>query len=106
MEASHLAEIYRHFRERYVEVDRAFEELSKQLHEAGPLIARERRLVKLGIAIGASSEGAVRSHVRKALAEGFGADEVRHAVLLSLTTAGFPHMIAALKWANEVIDAT
>lgn len=86
-------------------MDRAFEALSKTLHEAGPLGARERRLLKLGVAIGASSEGAVRSHVRKALAEGFSADEIRHAVLLSLTTAGFPQMIAALKWANEVLDA-
>lgn len=62
-------------------------------------------MLKLGVAIGAGSEGAVRSHARKALTEGFSPDEVRHAVLLALTTAGFPQMIAALKWANEVIDA-
>jgi hypothetical protein len=32
------------------------------------------------------------------------ADEIVHVVLLSLTTTGFPNMIAALGWVNEVID--
>ncbi len=36
-------------------------------HDAGPLGQRERRLIKLGIAVGAESEGGVRSHVRKLL---------------------------------------
>lgn len=101
----HLSDVYRHFRRDHAEVDAAFEGLSSALHKAGPLGPRERRLVKLGIAIGANSEGAVRSHVRKALAEGIGPAELRHAVLLALTTAGFPHAIAALKWANDVIEA-
>ena len=30
--------------------------------------------------------------------------ELRHAVLLALTTAGFPAMVAALKWVDEVIE--
>jgi alkylhydroperoxidase/carboxymuconolactone decarboxylase family protein YurZ len=32
------------------------------------------------------------------------AEELRHAVLLALTTAGFPTMIAAMKWVDEVIE--
>ena len=31
-------------------------------------------------------------------------DELRHAVLLAFTTAGFPTMIAAMEWVDEVID--
>ena len=101
----HLAEVYKRFREHYPKVDAAYEELSMVLHDAGPLTTRERRLVKLAVAVGASSEGAVRSHVRKALGEGIRAEEIHHAILLSLTTAGFPHMIAALKWTDQVIEA-
>jgi alkylhydroperoxidase/carboxymuconolactone decarboxylase family protein YurZ len=46
----------------------------------------------------------VRSHARRALEEGATTDELRHTVLLAFTTAGFPTMIAALKWVDEVID--
>jgi alkylhydroperoxidase/carboxymuconolactone decarboxylase family protein YurZ len=41
--------------------------------------------------------------VRRALDEGLTPAEIEHAVLLSLTTVGFPAMIAALKWAREVL---
>lgn len=37
--------------------------------------------------------------------KGLSADDLHQAILLSLTTAGFPHMIAALQWADEVIKA-
>ncbi len=45
----------------------------------------------------------MKSHTRRALAEGITADEIRHAVLMALTTAGFPTMIGALKWVEKVI---
>jgi alkylhydroperoxidase/carboxymuconolactone decarboxylase family protein YurZ len=32
------------------------------------------------------------------------AKELRHVVLLAFTTAGFPTMVAAMKWVNEVIE--
>ncbi len=102
---NYLPEIYEQFRRDYPELATAFDSLSGRLHESGPLDARARRLVKLGIAVGAESEGAVRSHVRKALSEGMTSAEIEHAILLGLTTAGFPSMIAALKWAREVIDS-
>jgi alkylhydroperoxidase/carboxymuconolactone decarboxylase family protein YurZ len=34
---------------------------------------------------------------------GISPDELRHVVLLAFTTAGFPTMIAAMKWVEEVI---
>lgn len=43
------------------------------------------------------------SHTRKALDSGASAEEIAHAVLLSLTTTGFPNMIAALGWVDEVL---
>jgi alkylhydroperoxidase/carboxymuconolactone decarboxylase family protein YurZ len=77
--------------------------LAKACHNAGPLDKKSRRLVKLGIAIGINSEGGVRSHARRALQEGISPEEIRHAVLLAFTTAGYPYMIAAYQWVEEVI---
>lgn len=102
---SYLPDIYKRFNQDNPDVARLFDDLAEKCHEAGPLDDRTRRLVKLGIAVGLNSEGAVRSHARRALEAGIPAEEVEHVVLLSLTTAGFPTMIAAYKWAHEVIDA-
>jgi 4-carboxymuconolactone decarboxylase len=104
-ETGYLPEIYEQFRREFPGIAASYDRLGSALHEAGPLDAKTRRLVKLATAIGAHAEGAVRSHVRKALAEGISRQEVEHAILLSLTTAGFAAMIAAFKWAREVFDA-
>ncbi|WP_156927104.1 carboxymuconolactone decarboxylase family protein [Azospirillum halopraeferens] len=71
--------------------------------EAGPLDPRTRRLVKLALAIGVSSEGAVHSHVRRALDEGVGADELRHVALLAIPTAGLPTAVKALTWMEDIL---
>jgi 4-carboxymuconolactone decarboxylase len=97
-----LPEIYEDFIENFGSVADAYRNLGEATHSAGPLDDRSRALVKLGIAIGAESEGAVRSHVRKALDEGIARSEIEHASVLSITTVGFPQMIAALKWSREV----
>ncbi len=104
--ADYLPDVYRSFRERFPEVAGALDELGRTTEAAGSLDVRTQRLVKLGIAIGALAEGAVRSNVRKALAEGASAEDIRHVVVLAITTAGFPAAVAALGWADEVLDAS
>jgi len=101
---AYLPNIYKEFQQQFPEIAKAYDELALKCHGWGPLDEKTRRLIKLGIAIGLSSEGGVRSHARRALAEGVTTDELRHAVLLAFTTAGFPTMIAAMKWVDEVID--
>jgi alkylhydroperoxidase/carboxymuconolactone decarboxylase family protein YurZ len=49
-------------------------------------------------------EGAVHSHTRKALNAGATADEIRQAVFLAIPTVGFPTMMAALTWVEDVIN--
>ena len=100
----YLPEVYGEFKQQFPDVAKAYDALAENCHQWGPLDARTRRLVKLGIAMGTSSEGAVRSHARRALEEGVSAEELRHAVLMGFTTAGFPTMIAAMKWVEEVIS--
>jgi len=82
----------------------AYNELGRVAAEAAPLDARTRELVRLGIAIGARMEGAVHAHVRRALEVGCSADEIRHAVLLATTTIGFPTMMAARSWAEDILE--
>ncbi len=84
-------------------VHQAYEALAKAAHEAGPLDDRTRRLVKLGIAIGARLEGAVRSHTWQAVEAGVSEAEIDHAVLLSLTTIGLPSMVAARTWVASAL---
>ena len=100
----YLPQLYQQFERRYPRVKEAFDALGAAEHEAGPLGERERRLIKLGIAVGAESEGGVRSHVRKLLGVGVSEEEILHTIVLALTTIGFPATTAALSWAEEVLS--
>lgn len=95
---------YTKFLESYPAIGQAYRSLGDAVMDAGPLDRRSQALVKLGIAIGARSEGGVHSHVRKCLEAGVTAEEIRHAVLQATTTVGFPNMMAALSWADDVLD--
>jgi len=81
----------------------AFQKLGEECHGAGPLEERARRLVKIAIAAAAQSEGALHSAVRHAKAAGISADEIRHVIILSITTIGFPRAMAAMSWADDVL---
>ena len=95
---------YKRFRKEFPNIERDYDRLAKKCHASGPLDEKVRRLIKLGIAIGSESEGAIKSHARRALALGIAPEEVRHAVLLGLTTIGFPKMIAAMNWVHEAFE--
>ena len=103
--SDYLPDVYVRFRERYPDVAQALDRLGKATEGSGGLDARSQRLVKLGIAIGALAEGAVRSNVRKARAVGVSDDDIRQTALLAVSTAGFPTAIAALAWIDEVLAA-
>jgi 4-carboxymuconolactone decarboxylase len=100
-----LPKPYLEFLKTFPEVGMAYEHLANVCHEAGPLTEKERALVKLGLAMGARMEGAVHAQVRKALAAGVQPGEIRHAVLLALTTTGFPNMMANMTWVDDLLQA-
>lgn len=102
----YLPKVYLDFNKNYPKISKAYTSLGDNCDSAGPLDKKTLRLVKLGIAIGTNSEGTIRSHTRRALEEGISPDEIRHAVLLALTTAGFHLMIAAYRWVEEVLVNT
>lgn len=88
----------------YPQVWKAYAALGKACSEAGPIEGRTARLVKLALAIGALSEGAVHSHARRALAEGLGPDELKQVALLAIPTLGFPQAVKGLTWIEDITD--
>ncbi len=82
----------------------AVEALGAAAKQAGPLDARMAHLIQLGAAAAARSEGAVHSHVRRAMDAGASVEEVRHAVMLLTNTIGFPAMVAALSWVDDLLE--
>ena len=75
--------------DQYPEIWEAYAALGKACAEAGPLDERSRRLIKLSLAIGARSEGAVHSHVRRALEEGRSAEELKQIAILAIPPPDF-----------------
>lgn len=98
-----LPKHYSRFMEAYPAVGKAYEGLGAAVAEAGPLDPKVRELVKIGIALGAKSEGGVRSHARKAIEAGATPEEIRHTVLQATTTVGFPAMMAGLAWIEDLL---
>lgn len=99
----YLPELYKVFSEEFPEVLKEYKQLGVTCRSSGPLDEKTQDLVKLGIAAGTNSRGAVMSHTRKALNTGASKEEIFHVILLSLTTIGFPKMTAAMGWVLEVL---
>ncbi|NOX35298.1 MAG: carboxymuconolactone decarboxylase family protein [Deltaproteobacteria bacterium] len=100
----YLPNKYKDFASRFPEIFDLYKELGIKVRKSGPLDENTQNLIKLGIAVGSNSKGAVMSHTRKAIDTGSTKEDIRHAILLALSTTGFPNMIAALNWANEVLE--
>ena len=89
---------------RYPAVWEAFNRLGDSVASAGPLDDKTQRLVKLAIAVGAGLQGGLHSHVRRGLAEGIAAEEMRHVALLAITTVGWPSAMARLSWMEDILN--
>ena len=84
--------------EQHPDLWRAYADLGKACAEAGTLTDRERRLVKLALAVGAGSEGAVHSHTRRARSEGIEDAAIQQVALLTIGPLGLPRAVAARTW--------
>lgn len=96
---AHFLSIKRKQRKFFNAVDR----LGKVAREEGPLDEKTANLIQLGAATAIRSEGAVHSHIRRALQAGASDEEILQAILLLATTIGFPTVAAALSWADDVM---
>jgi alkylhydroperoxidase/carboxymuconolactone decarboxylase family protein YurZ len=90
---------------RHPDVWESYAQLGQRCADAGPLDASTRHLVKIALAAGAGSEGAVHSHVRRGLAEGLTPGQVRHIALLAVTTLGLPGAVRTMTWIDDMLTA-
>ncbi|WP_461516387.1 carboxymuconolactone decarboxylase family protein [Porticoccus sp.] len=104
MTANNLPGAYSRLAAKYPELARAVEAVGSTAKELGPLDEKTAQLIQLAAAASIRSEGAVHSHARRALAVGASAAEVHHALLLLVSTIGFPSVMAAISWVDDIID--
>ncbi len=95
---------YQQMHHDYPDLMQAYEAFGKAARESGPLSDREVALVKLAVSIGSGLEGAAHSHCRKALDAGCTPDELRHVAVVSAPTIGFPTMMRARSWVEDVLS--
>jgi AhpD family alkylhydroperoxidase len=96
---------YQLMKRRYPDLMNAVEALGAATRHAGPLDDKMSQLVQLAAAAALRSEGAVHSHARRALRAGATPDEIHHALILLTSTIGFPTVVAALSWVDDVVKA-
>jgi 4-carboxymuconolactone decarboxylase len=95
---------YQDLQKRFPDVLAAVNNLGTTVRAAGPLDNKTAELIQLGVAASSGSTGAVRSHARRALQAGATEEELQHALLLLISTIGFPQVAAALAWIQETLD--
>jgi AhpD family alkylhydroperoxidase len=100
-----LPQPYQQFKKEHARVWRAYDKLGAAAAEEGPLDQKTRELIRLGMAAATKSESAVHSHTHRALEAGATAAEVEHAIVLGVTTLGFPAMTPALVTAGASVTA-
>jgi 4-carboxymuconolactone decarboxylase len=103
--AAQKPSFYLKVKEQYPEYFDAVESLGEAVRRAGPLDEKTLHLIQLAAAAASRSEGAVHSHVRRALKCGAKPEEIRHALLALTSTIGFPNVTAALSWAGDVLES-
>jgi 4-carboxymuconolactone decarboxylase len=94
---------YNELMKRFPGVMAAIENLGFVIREEGPIDEKTSELIQLGAAAALQSEGSVHSHTRRAFAAGATKDEIYHALLLLVSTIGFPRVSAAISWVQDVL---
>lgn len=92
---------FEQFVQRFPELGATHERIAQAVDAAGPLDAKTRFLIKIGICVGGGLESALRSHVRRAARAGATRPEIEQAILLGMNTVGFPRTVAAWSWAQQ-----
>ena len=103
MSKEKLPKQYLQIKKRHENFFNAVENLGMVVKQEGPLDEKTALLIQLAGAATLHSEGSVHSHVRRALEAGASPEEIRHAIILLSSVIGFPTVVAALTWADDII---
>jgi alkylhydroperoxidase/carboxymuconolactone decarboxylase family protein YurZ len=95
---------FKQFCDKFPALANAHDAMTDAAFDAGPLDEKACSLIKIGISLGAGLESAVKSHVRRASEAGASPAEIEQAILLAMTTVGFPRTVAAWSWARQQFE--
>jgi alkylhydroperoxidase/carboxymuconolactone decarboxylase family protein YurZ len=97
--------VFTRFKAEFPDVYARHEALGKEVHEkVGPLDAKSRWLIKIAISAACSHKRALATHIRKAKAAGIADEEIKHALLLLIPTAGFPTFMKAYSVLDNMVE--
>ena len=97
--------IFTRFKEEFPGIYAKHEALGKEIHEkAGPLGEKSRWLIKIAISAACAHKRALATHIEKAKAAGVADEEIKHALLLLIPTAGFPTFMKAYSVLENLAD--
>ena len=106
MAAKTVPDTYLRLKRRHPRLFAASEAVGEAARAEGPLDEKQVQLVQLAAAAAIRSEGAVHSHTRRLVSAGATAVEIRHALIALVSTIGFPSVVAAISWADDVLGKT
>ena len=104
MSKTSLPNTFTRIRERHPNLAKAIDELGQAVKQEGPIDLKSAQLIKLAASVSIHSEGAVHSHAKQARDAGASPEEIHHAIILLTSTIGFPSVMAALSWVDDIID--
>ena len=94
---------FKKFKQEFPAVYEAHEALGKLIHEkSGPLPEKTRWLIKVAISSASNHKLALETHIARAKEAGATNEEITHALLLIIQTAGFPTFMEAYKVFKEM----
>lgn len=100
-----IHKVFTRFKEEFPEVYARHEALGKEIHErVGPLGEKPRWLIKIAISAACNHKRALATHIKKAKAAGVADEEIKHALLLLIPTAGFPTFMKAYAVMDNLAD--
>lgn len=92
-----------YFADNFPKAWESYQALEERCYKEGPLNEKTCRLIKMAVTASALMERSTKVHVGLALEAGAKPEEIRQAMLMILTSRGFPGTVIALQWAEEVI---
>jgi 4-carboxymuconolactone decarboxylase len=95
---------YNLIKEKHGKFIKALEQLGETARREGPLDEKTTHLVQLAAAAAIRSEGAVHSHLRRAMQAGATPEEIYHTIIMLTSTIGFPNASAAMSWVFSVLE--
>jgi len=91
-----IHKIFTTFKKEFPRVYSGHEALGREIHkDSGPLPEKIRWLIKIAVSGASKHTVALETHIMKAKNAGVTEDEIKHALLLLIQTAGFPTFMEA-----------